>query len=215
MLCDSPKVSQGFPSNARPSGFLYILDTNAHNGYLTPSICVWRALCWWFGMGTSFSSFSSFSSFFYLFLLPLFLSLFIWNKYWSFSQFDILYIGCLWAIVQFERRPVLASVSWPISGRGQGLRVWWHSVYCWEAGWEQEGCKLEWQALWLLSLHLNTRPLVWLGYVTFLNEAEVWLNCKPNLFFLSVKKQAETRRSKQETSSIGIVESYCSMITET
>lgn len=80
---------------------------------------------------------------------------------------------------------------------------------------EQEGCKLDWQALWLLSLHLNTRPLVCLGYVTFLNEAEVWLNCKPNLFFLLVKKQAETRRSKQEISSIGMVESYCSIITVT
>lgn len=54
-----------------------------------------------------------------------------------------------------------------------------------------------------------------LGYIMFPNEAEPWINCKPNLSLLSMKKQEETRRSKQDTASIGIVESYFSIITVT
>lgn len=69
---------------------------------LTPTIHGWWTLSWWFGMGNLFLLILFIFLFlsFYLFLLPLFWPLFIWNKYWSFSQFDeqtlaFLHIRCL------------------------------------------------------------------------------------------------------------------------
>lgn len=87
----------------------------------------------------------------------------------------------------------------------------WHGT---NISYKIQQCKLEWQARWLLDSAIKHQVLSLTRNVTFPKEAELWHNCKPNLSFLSVKKQAETR-SKQETSSTGSVKSYYSIITVT